>query len=104
MKSNPFDVIGAITLSRATLHKMHQNLWWAAGYNTIAFPVAAGLVLPGLWAGAASRDRSYIHVRLVASGGNQRSAAQANAPGGDQSEELVADMPRWFTLADHEYS
>jgi Cu2+-exporting ATPase len=46
MKSDPFDVIGAITLSRATLHKMHQNLWWAAGYNTIAFPIAAGLFYP----------------------------------------------------------
>jgi len=46
MKSDPFDVIGAITLSRATLSKMHQNLWWAAGYNTIAFPIAAGLFYP----------------------------------------------------------
>ena len=46
MKSDPFDVIGAITLSRATLNKMHQNLWWAAGYNTIAFPIAAGLFYP----------------------------------------------------------
>jgi len=35
-----------ITLSRATLRKMHQNLWWAAGYNTIAFPIAAGLFYP----------------------------------------------------------
>jgi Cu2+-exporting ATPase len=25
---------------------MHQNLWWAAGYNTIAFPIAAGLFYP----------------------------------------------------------
>src|SRR5574341_737624 len=46
MKSDPFDVIGAIILSRATLRKMHQNLWWAAGYNTIAFPIAAGLFYP----------------------------------------------------------
>ncbi len=46
MKSDPFDVIGVITLSRATLRKMHQNLWWAAGYNTIAFPIAAGLLYP----------------------------------------------------------
>ena len=48
MKSDPFDVIGAITLSRATLRKMHQNLWWAVGYNTIAFPIAAGLFYPAL--------------------------------------------------------
>ncbi len=46
MKSDPFDVIGTIALSRATLRKMHQNLWWAAGYNTIAFPIAAGLFYP----------------------------------------------------------
>ena len=46
MKSDPFDVFGAIGLSRATLRKMHQNLWWAAGYNLIAFPIAAGLFYP----------------------------------------------------------
>jgi Cu2+-exporting ATPase len=43
MKSDPYDVLGAIALSRATVRKMHQNLWWAAGYNVIAFPIAAGL-------------------------------------------------------------
>jgi Cu2+-exporting ATPase len=46
MRSDPFDVIGAIRLSRATLRKMHQNLWWAAGYNVIAFPIAAGVFYP----------------------------------------------------------
>ena len=46
MKSDPYDVVGAIELSRATLHKMHQNLWWAVGYNVIAFPVAAGVFYP----------------------------------------------------------
>ena len=46
MKSDPFDVVGAIELSRATLRKMHQNLWWAVGYNTIAFPTAAGVLYP----------------------------------------------------------
>ena len=46
MKSDPFDVVGAIMLSRATLRKMHQNLWWAVGYNVIAFPVAAGVFFP----------------------------------------------------------
>ncbi|GBD88503.1 copper-exporting P-type ATPase A [bacterium BMS3Abin03] len=48
MKSDPFDVIGTINLSRATLRKMHQNLWWATGYNTIAFPIAAGVFYPSL--------------------------------------------------------
>jgi Cu2+-exporting ATPase len=46
MKSDPYDVVGAIELSRATLRKMHQNLWWAVGYNTIAFPLAAGVFYP----------------------------------------------------------
>ena len=46
MKSDPFDVVGAIGLSRATLRKMHQNLWWAVGYNVIAFPFAAGVFYP----------------------------------------------------------
>jgi Cu2+-exporting ATPase len=46
MKSDPFDVVGAVELSRATLRKMHQNLWWAVGYNTIAFPLAAGVFYP----------------------------------------------------------
>ena len=48
MKSDPFDVIGAIALSRATVRKMKQNLIWAVGYNTIAFPIAAGVFYPGL--------------------------------------------------------
>jgi Cu2+-exporting ATPase len=46
MKSDPFDVVGAIVLSRATLTKMHQNLWWAVAYNVVAFPVAAGVFYP----------------------------------------------------------
>jgi Cu2+-exporting ATPase len=48
MKSDPYDVVGAIELSRATLRKMHQNLWWAVGYNAIAFPLAAGVFYPFL--------------------------------------------------------
>jgi len=48
MKSDPYDVVGAIELSRATLRKMHQNLWWAVGYNIIAFPLAAGVFYPFL--------------------------------------------------------
>jgi Cu2+-exporting ATPase len=46
MKSDPYDVVGAIVLSRATLRKMHQNLWWAVAYNAIAFPLAAGVFYP----------------------------------------------------------
>jgi Cu2+-exporting ATPase len=46
MKSDPYDVVGAVELSHATLRKMHQNLWWAVGYNVIAFPLAAGVLYP----------------------------------------------------------
>ena len=48
MKSDPYDVVGAVELSSATLRKMHQNLWWAVGYNVIAFPLAAGVLYPVL--------------------------------------------------------
>jgi P-type Cu2+ transporter len=46
MKSDPYDIVAAIELSRATLRKMHQNVWWAVGYNVIAFPLAAGVLYP----------------------------------------------------------
>jgi len=46
MKSDPYDIVAAIELSRATLRKMHQNLWWAVGYNVVAFPLAAGVLFP----------------------------------------------------------
>jgi len=48
MRSDPYDVVGAVELSHATLRKMHQNLWWAVGYNVIAFPLAAGILYPVL--------------------------------------------------------
>jgi Cu2+-exporting ATPase len=44
MRSDPRDVAGIITLSRATYRKMVQNLWWAAGYNVFAIPLAAGIL------------------------------------------------------------
>jgi P-type Cu2+ transporter len=46
MKSDPYDIVGAIELSRATLRKMHQNLFWAVAYNVVAFPAAAGVFYP----------------------------------------------------------
>ncbi|WP_061027309.1 heavy metal translocating P-type ATPase [Bradyrhizobium sp. CCH5-F6] len=46
MKSDPYDIVGAIELSRATLRKMHQNLLWAVAYNVVAFPMAAGVLYP----------------------------------------------------------
>ncbi len=46
MRSNPLDVVHILTLSRASYRKMIQNLWWAAGYNLIALPLAAGVLAP----------------------------------------------------------
>lgn len=42
VKSNPLDIPKIIKLSKATYSKMIQNLWWAAGYNILAIPLAAG--------------------------------------------------------------
>lgn len=44
VKSNPLDVVTIIQLSKATTSKMIQNLLWATGYNTIAIPLAAGVL------------------------------------------------------------
>ena len=46
MRSDPYDIIAAIRLSKATVRKMKQNLIWAATYNTLAIPIAAGLLYP----------------------------------------------------------
>ena len=44
VRSDPRDIPKIITLSAATYRKMLQNLWWAAGYNIVAIPLAAGLL------------------------------------------------------------
>jgi Cu2+-exporting ATPase len=44
--SDPRSVLSVIVLSRATYRKMKQNLWWAAGYNLISVPLAAGVLAP----------------------------------------------------------
>jgi Cu2+-exporting ATPase len=46
VRSDPRDVVGAIELSRASYRKMVQNLVWATGYNLVAIPVAAGVLVP----------------------------------------------------------
>ena len=43
MKSDPYDIVAAMRLSKATVVKMKQNLFWAAIYNLLAIPVAAGV-------------------------------------------------------------
>jgi Cu2+-exporting ATPase len=46
MRSDPLDIATAVAISRGTKRKMHQNLAWAVGYNSLALPVAAGVFEP----------------------------------------------------------
>jgi len=46
VRSDPRDVTAIVELARATYRKMVQNLWWAAGYNVLAIPIAAGVLYP----------------------------------------------------------
>ena len=71
VRSDPRDVARIVTLSRATYRKMLQNLWWAAGYNIVAIPLAAGalarweiVLTPAV--GAALMSASTIIVALNA--------------------------------------
>jgi P-type Cu2+ transporter len=43
IESDPLAVVAALRLSRASYHKMVQNLLWATGYNVVALPLAAGV-------------------------------------------------------------
>lgn len=69
--SDPRSVLSVLTLSRATFTKMKQNLWWAAGYNIIAVPLAAGVLAPvgftmPMWAGAILMSLSTVIVAINA--------------------------------------
>ncbi|MFM7030848.1 MAG: heavy metal translocating P-type ATPase [Micrococcales bacterium] len=44
--SDPRSVLSVIQLSKSAYRKMRQNLWWAAGYNLLAVPLAAGILAP----------------------------------------------------------
>jgi Cu2+-exporting ATPase len=44
VRSDPRDIPKIVSLSAATYRKMLQNLWWAAGYNVVAIPLAAGVL------------------------------------------------------------
>jgi Cu2+-exporting ATPase len=74
VRSNPLDVVAIVKLSRATYRKMIQNLAWAAGYNVVAIPLAAGalyswgvLLSPAIGAGlmAASTVVVAINARML---------------------------------------
>lgn len=46
IKSDPADVSKLVRLSKATMRKMRENLLWATGYNSVAIPLAAGILFP----------------------------------------------------------
>lgn len=71
VKNDPLDVARLIRLSEASYRKMVQNIWWAAGYNIVAIPLAAGVlapwgILPPPALGAALMALSTIIVALNA--------------------------------------
>ena len=96
MRDDPYDVVRAIELSRATLAKMHQNLWWAVGYNVIAFPLAAGLFYPFTLSpeiAALSMSGSSVIVALNALL-LKTVQLEAEAPSGAPMEQANAHAPR----------
>jgi Cu2+-exporting ATPase len=71
VRNNPQDVAAILKLAAATYRKMVQNLWWAAGYNIFAIPVAAGVlygwgILFGPAVGAALMSVSTVIVAINA--------------------------------------
>lgn len=46
VKSDPSDIMHFLTLAKRTQRKMVQNIWWGAGYNIVAIPLAAGVLAP----------------------------------------------------------
>nr|WP_148680586.1 copper-translocating P-type ATPase [Halovivax ruber] len=46
VQNNPVDVARLVTLSKASYRKMQENIVWAAGYNVVAIPLAAGILAP----------------------------------------------------------
>jgi Cu+-exporting ATPase len=62
IRDDPRDVVTAIQLSKRTLQKIKQNLFWAFAYNTILIPIAAGALVPFLGAGV------YDYLPFLAAG------------------------------------
>ncbi len=46
VNSNPYDIVKLIVLAKTMTRKMTQNIWWGAGYNIVAIPLAAGILAP----------------------------------------------------------
>jgi Cu2+-exporting ATPase len=90
MRSDPLDVATALAIGRGTLRKMRQNLAWAVGYNSLALPLAAGLLEPiGLTLrpeiAAISMSGSSILVAL-----NAVALKRLPLPSGDEGTEAAS--------------
>jgi Cu+-exporting ATPase len=68
LRSTPAAIPAALGLARSTLRVMRQNLWWAAGYNLLGIPLAAGALYPAFhillspWVAAAAMAFSSVSV------------------------------------------
>lgn len=90
MRSDPFDIVKAITLARKVRGKIKQNLFWAAIYNVIAIPIAGGLLYTSLgvllrpeWAAlamAASTITVTINALLLKRAGLPKAQIKAARP------------------------
>jgi len=100
VRSDPRDVLAIVKLSRATNKKMIQNLWWAAGYNIIAIPLAAGVLYP-VWRyllppaiGAVVMSLSTVIVavnaKLLGRAGNDLSGGGSSENNGADTEETAS--------------
>ena len=104
MRSDPLDVALAITISRGTVRKMHQNLAWAIGYNSLALPIAAGVFEPLGFTlrpevAAISMSGSSILVALNAVSLKRLRLPQRAEPAAHQDQQItgavgVANQPR----------
>ena len=93
MKSDPYDIVGAIELSRATLRKMHQNLFWAVAYNVIAFPMAAGVFYPVVVSPEVAALAMSGSSALVAVNALLLKRTRLEGVGRDRSDEATSARP-----------
>ncbi len=105
VRSDPRDVLAIVELSRATYRKMVQNLWWAAGYNIVAIPLAAGVLYP-VWhyllppaVGAVVMSLSTV---IVAINAKLLGRVEDDLSGGGSSEDNDANSEEETASSDEE--
>jgi Cu2+-exporting ATPase len=99
MRSDPFDIVKAISLARKVRGKIKQNLFWAAIYNVIAIPIAAGLLYTSLgillrpeWA-ALAMAASTITVTINALALKWAGLPKAGLSGAETAITVVPALP-----------